>query len=335
MRQVFEVLVNELEGGKGAVLATITASCGSTPRKAGSRMAVRADGSICGTVGGGAIEYQSILAAGEAISQKTSFVREFCLSNSQAANIGMICGGTAEVYLQYLAPTKANIAFCREVLLGLEQNRVCELVLEFSDEQRWKMTLEPSVLAPAGFVSIDSDLAAAEPEAGVKKRRFVTSLVEAGIVYIFGGGHVAQELVPVLCHLDFRCVVIDDRAEFACPEVFPQAERTLVLDLEQLDEALSIRPCDYICIMTRGHQFDYLIQRQVLKTKPCYIGIMGSRNKIRMVTEKLLADGYTPEEIQTCHMPIGTDIKAETPAEIAISIAGELIAIRAAGRKAN
>ena len=81
--------------------------------------------------------------------------------------------------------------------------------------------------------------------------------------------------------------------------------------------------------MTRGHQFDYYVQNQALALKPAYIGIMGSRSKIKVVTEKLMEDGYAREEIEACHMPIGTQIHAETPAEIAISIAGELISIRA------
>ena len=162
------------------------------------------------------------------------------------------------------------------------------------------------------------------------RKYYIEPLVQAGTVYIFGGGHVAQELVPVLSHVGFRCVVMDDREEFANREVFPQAAATIVGNLEGIGSYIDIRPCDYVCVMTRGHQFDYYVQRQALTMKPGYIGIMGSRNKIRVVTDKLLADGFTREEIEACHMPIGTDIRAETPAEIAISIAGELICERAA-----
>ena len=84
-----------------------------------------------------------------------------------------------------------------------------------------------------------------------------------------------------------------------------------------------------MCVMTRGHQFDYYVQRQALAAKPRYIGVMGSRSKIKVTTEKLMADGFSEEEIGFCHMPIGTRILAETPAEIAVSIAGELIKVRA------
>lgn len=100
-------------------------------------------------------------------------------------------------------------------------------------------------------------------------------------------------------------------------------------NLERIGDYVAIRPQDYVCVMTRGHQYDYYVQKQALALKPCYLGVMGSKNKICVVTERLLADGFSAEEIQSCHMPIGLAIHAETPAEIAVSVAGEMIALRA------
>lgn len=145
------------------------------------------------------------------------------------------------------------------------------------------------------------------------------------IVYIFGGGHVAQELVPVLAHLNFPCVVFDDRPEFSNKEVFPDAKECIVGDFETILDFIEIKETDFVCIMTRGHQFDYLVEKQILKTPASYIGVMGSRSKTKIIHEKLLADGFREEEVSRLKSPIGLDIKAETPAEIAISIAGELI----------
>lgn len=145
------------------------------------------------------------------------------------------------------------------------------------------------------------------------------------IVYIFGGGHVAQELVPVLAHLNFPCVVFDDRPEFSNKKVFPDAKECIVGDFETILDFIEIKETDFVCIMTRGHQFDYLVEKQILKTPASYIGVMGSRSKTKIIREKLLADGFREEEVSRLKSPIGLDIKAETPAEIAISIAGELI----------
>ena len=333
MKALFEELSNVLAKGEEAVLVTIIASSGSTPRGTGSRMLVRQDGSIKGTVGGGAVEYQAILTAMEAMEHKASYTKGFTLNRNQVADIGMVCGGNVVVYFQYIRPDDGDFAgLCTKVREALGRDEDSWLLLDISDETCWQMGLYSK---STGLLGMDMPgQALQEPiftsrtlqqEVGGRKY-YIEPLVQAGTVYIFGGGHVAQELVPVLSHVGFRCVVMDDREEFANREVFPQAAATIVGNLEGIGSYIDIRPCDYVCVMTRGHQFDYYVQRQALTMKPGYIGIMGSRNKIRVVTDKLLADGFTREEIEACHMPIG----AETPAEIAISIAGELICERAA-----
>ena len=316
MKTLFTELRQLLEQGEEAVLVTIIASSGSTPRGTGSRMLVRKDGSIEGTVGGGAVEYQAIQAALKAMEDKASFAKGFTLTRNQVADIGMVCGGNVVVYFQYIRPgDQVLTGFCGQVLDALSKDEDSWLILDITDETCWQMGL----YSPSNAFQKEVD----------GRTFYIEPLVQAGTVYIFGGGHVAQELVPVLAHVGFRCVVMDDREAFANPQVFLQAERTVVGDMEHISDYVDIRSRDYVCVMTRGHQFDYYVQKQAMALHPYYIGIMGSRNKIRVVTDKLLADGFSLEEIQKCHMPIGTDIGAETPAEIAISIAGELIARRA------
>lgn len=336
MKRLFEELIKNMDEGKKTVLATIVASSGSVPRGMGSKMLVKADGTIVGTVGGGAVEYRAMQIAAEAIQNESSMVQGFSLTRNQVADIGMVCGGDVVIYFQYMDPEDEELkAFCRKVAAALGENQDSWLVMDITDETCWQMGLYKEDGSCAGM-DIPAELM--EQLDSSKARQFEWNgrkfygepLVQAGTVYIFGGGHVAQELVPVLAHLGFRCVVMDDRKDFANPEIFPQAAETIVGDMERISDYITIKKNDYVCVMTRGHQFDYYVQRQVLKIKPRYIGIMGSRNKIKVVTEKLLGDGFTLEEIQSCHMPIGTAIKAVTPAEIAISIAGELIMERAA-----
>lgn len=350
MKRLFQELLGEMEQGRDAVLVTIIASSGSTPRGAGSRMLVKADGTVRGTIGGGAVEYRAALAAQEALKEKSSCIKEFSLTRSQVADIGMVCGGDVTVYFQYLSRSDEGFyRLCDDVLTALNRDEDSWLMLDITEEGRWKMGLYSKrtgftgISRPAGEAEQDGAKADQQADEEWKslftvravhgqlwgRKFYIEPLVQAGTVYVFGGGHVAQELVPVLHHVGFRCVVMDDREEFANPQIFPDAQRTIVGDLEHVSRYVTIRECDYVCIMTRGHQFDYYIQKQMLALHPCYIGIMGSRNKIRVVTEKLLGDGYTREAIEACRMPIGTEIYAETPAEIAISIAGELIAVRA------
>ena len=159
---------------------------------------------------------------------------------------------------------------------------------------------------------------------------YCETLVRAGRVFIFGGGHVAQALVPALTAVDFRCVVLEDRAEFCKPELFPGVEETRLIDNERVLNFVDITENDYVAVMTRGHSFDQSIQAQILKTPARYIGVIGSRKKTAKVFANLRELGFTDADFSRITTPIGLDIGAETPAEIAVSIAAQLIAVRAA-----
>ncbi|MDU3113262.1 MAG: XdhC family protein, partial [Megasphaera sp.] len=132
-----------------------------------------------------------------------------------------------------------------------------------------------------------------------------------------------------LAGIDFSCVVVDDRPEFARTDLFPQAVAVREVNYQKLPEDLGITADDYVCVMTRGHHGDYDVQRQILPIKPHYLGVIGSRRKLAFVKGKLMDDGFSAADIDACYGPIGLAISAETPAEIAISIAAELITVRA------
>ena len=331
MKTLFGEMRQGAQKGEQAVLVTIIASSGSTPRGAGSRMLVKQDGTAIGTIGGGNVEYLAIQAAMEAMEKRQSFVRGYSLTREQTASIGMVCGGDVRVCFQYISPEDETvIRLCDQVLEALGRDENSWLYLDMTREEDWKMGVYPGDV-PAEVLEHQAVLfteRAHQTEADGRSY-YTEPLVQAGTVYVFGGGHVAQKLVPVLAGVGFRCVVMDDRPRFANSEMFPDAVQTIVGDLEHIGDFVQVRHCDYVCVMTRGHQYDYLVQKQMLLCRPYYIGIMGSRNKIRTITEKLLEEGFSREEIEACHMPIGMAIKAETPEEIAISIAGELILARA------
>lgn len=156
--------------------------------------------------------------------------------------------------------------------------------------------------------------------------RELEASVRPGHVYIFGGGHVAQQLVPILTRCDFSCVVVEDRSDFADPALFEYKAKTVVLPMEELEQfAKTITARDFVCVMTRGHQNDYEVQRAILKTPARYIGVIGSRTKIAGVRERLKGDGFTEEDLARIIAPIGIPIGSQTPAEIAVSVAAQLI----------
>jgi xanthine dehydrogenase accessory factor len=172
-------------------------------------------------------------------------------------------------------------------------------------------------------------LAGGDGEAIAWAREEEARLTPSGRVYIFGGGHVAQALVPALAAVDFRCVVLEDREDFCRPELFPGVEETRLIQNGDPAAYAGITAEDYVAVMTRGHKDDLTVQAQALKTPAKYIGVIGSRKKTAAVFAKLRDMGYTDADLQRITTPIGLSIKAETPAEIAVSIAAQLIQLRA------
>ncbi|MCE5235483.1 MAG: XdhC/CoxI family protein [Clostridiaceae bacterium] len=332
MKAILEAIKSALERGEDTVLCIVVASFGSTPRGKGAKMAVFADGSAMGTVGGGAVEYHSFLAAKDALREKRSFLKGFDLSSNQAADIGMICGGKVEVYFQYFSAQDARAREALDHIVSLfGRSADAWLVIKLSEETELGVYKENEGLR---FLDIpESSVRPLLKNGGVLHREkpalYVEPLVQSGYVYVFGGGHVSRELVPVLEHVGFRPVVYDDREAFATPEFFPKAERTLTGPFTEIGSRLSVTAKDYVVIMTRGHQADYEALAYAMRTDASYIGMIGSRGKIAAVYKRIVEAGIPEAELRRVHAPIGLSIKAETPAEIAISIAAELILHRA------
>lgn len=158
---------------------------------------------------------------------------------------------------------------------------------------------------------------------------FIREFKLADTAYIFGGGHVAYALEPVLRHVDFKTVIIDDREEYANAERYPHAEKTVVVEnFDHAFDRVDVDESSYLIIVTRGHRGDLQVLRQALR-KPCaYLGMIGSRRKNRLLYDTLLEEGFSEEQFARVHAPIGLSIGAETPEEIAVSIAAEIIQVR-------
>jgi xanthine dehydrogenase accessory factor len=309
-----------LTSGENVILATIIADSGSTPRGAGARMAMISDGSSIGTIGGGAVEYKVQQMALDALKDKKSQIRSFILSPNEKEDLGMVCGGNVTVYIQYISAGDENarkmFAYGAELF---SQNIDSWLVADITDETDCRMSIHttpPDVQAEASG-----------------RKYYSEPLTKAGRVYVFGGGHVSRELVPLLSHLGFSCVVFDSLPKFANKELFPAADDAILGDFDNISSSVGITEKDYVVIMTRGHSFDLAVQAQALRRSPRYIGAIGSRAKVAAVSKKLREQGFSQEEIDSVHSPIGIDIKADTPAEIAVSIAAELIMVRAGSKK--
>lgn len=333
MKQMLGMMENRLKKGEALVLVTVTASSGATPRGAGARMLVGKNGRICGTIGGGAVEYRSEQIALQVLEKKVSGQQDFSLTREDVQNLGMICGGDVNVFFHYIPEgDPATLALVMEAQRLFETGDALWLISDISSGG--DLSLYTKTGGVFGKNVPDWVLSQLPRQPKLLQQGTESYCVEqihgSGRVYIFGGGHVSQELEPVLTHVGFRCVVMDDREEFARRELFPTAEEVKLVDFRSIADFITIGEEDYVCIMTRGHAFDTVIQAQVLKCKPCYVGVIGSRKKAAGVRQVLKTEyGLSEQELDLVTTPIGIEIAAETPAEIAISIAGQMIQVRA------
>ena len=147
-------------------------------------------------------------------------------------------------------------------------------------------------------------------------------------VYLFGAGHVSQQIAPLAKRVQFKVVVIDDREMFANRERFPEADEVIVSEFETCFEQLQIDDSSYIVIVTRGHLYDGFVLEQAVKTDARYIGMIGSKKKIHILYQNLMKKGIPKETLDRVYAPIGLDINSETPEEIAVSIVAQLIKVR-------
>ncbi len=333
MRNMFKNIASLLHEGKDLVLVTVIASSGATPRGAGARMLVAESGRVCGTIGGGAVEYRSEQIAAQMLRDRRSGEHDFSLTRDDVENLGMICGGAVVVFFRYLpAGDPETLALADQTEALFRKGADLWLLSDIGAEGRLGIySKETGVI---GFDAPDwlPEELTRHPHRCRKDGRdiYLEQICFSGRVLVFGCGHVAQELVPVLSHVGFRCVAMDDRPEFARRELFPTAEDVLCIDFTRIADSVTVTDEDYVCVMTRGHAFDAVVQAQILKTPACYIGVIGSAAKKAGVYKKLREEyGFEDSDFARITSPIGLSIKAETPAEIAISIAGQLIELRA------
>ncbi len=332
MRKLLKGILLELEGERSVVLCSIVASSGSTPRGAGAKMAVFADGSTVGTIGGGAVEYHATQVALEVHQSGASHTQGFVLKRNEVADIGMICGGDVTVYFQFLdGKNPDNKVFIGDIL-GLFDEKVNSwLVTSIGDGTLWDMGVYVERRGFVGGKTLEIDQVALHclGSAVLTDHLYVEPLTTGATVYVFGGGHVSQALVPVISNVNFRTVVYENRQAFAEKSLFPGASQVILGNFTDIVQNCNITAQDYIIIMTRGHNDDYDVLVQALRTPASYVGVIGSRKKVKTTFARLYEDGFTTLDTDRIFTPIGLEIGAETPGEIAISIAGQLIAHRA------
>lgn len=341
MKAITAKMFYEMEKDHDMVLVTIVDGKGSTPRGAGSQMLVGAHGRIVGTIGGGAVEMQSEMMATALLSRRESQLYEFALHADAQGDIGMVCGGDVTVWFQFISGS--SVAW-RGLVSKIEEcfaeGRYAWLVLRLDGQPPQLVGVGGAVLYDAASVDGEADnlvcavpVEALQGEAVRDGDRFVLPVPLAQRAIIFGGGHIALALTPLLEMVGFRVTVFDDRPEYADPSRFPKAERTVCGPYTSLDALVRPEEEDYVVVITNAHANDFEVEKRVLQSSTAYVGVIGSKSKIQAVNQKLREAGVSDEVLAHVHTPIGTPIMAVTPEEIAVSIAGEMIRERALSRQ--
>jgi xanthine dehydrogenase accessory factor len=301
-------------------------------------MLVDKTGRVCGTIGGGTVEYTSIEYARKLLEQQHSRRKTYRLHPNDEEELGMICGGDVEVYFQFIAGGDGKtIAFMEQCLSRLEKDEDLWLFIDLTTPTDWVMALYGTEVPLAGMNLSGDVIKALTRNRGVMiadgdRHIYGEPVNFAGKVFIFGAGHVAQALTPILAGVGFRCVVYDNREEFVSRELFPEAYDLIVGAYDDIRNRTGIGSRDYIVIVTNA--FDLAVLRQIIFSNCVYIGVIGSKMKVATVKQQLIREGISEAALDKINAPIGLRIRSETPEEIAISIAGEMILRRAEARAA-
>ncbi len=306
---VFAAALAALDAGRGVAIAAVTGATGSTPRHLGARMAVAADGEQWGTIGGGRIEALVVAAAKEVASGAAPRV----VRQHLVRDLAMCCGGAMQVAITPAAPSRAAIA-------------------ELADVRGARVLVTPLDGGPLAVrPPADGDPRAHRP--AVVGEALVERVGRAERAIVFGAGHVAQRLGPLLASLGYTVIACDDGETGALAQPPAWADEVIEsFDPREIEATLGgFGPDDCVLIVTRDHAIDQeLLERLIGCDTLGYLGMIGSRGKVGRFRKRLEAKGLLadPARWKRLHAPIGLDIGAETPEEIAVAIAAELIAHR-------
>ncbi len=297
--QLFRSLARQVEQGRRVAFCTVVGSYGSTPQAAGASLLLHENMTSEGTLGGGCVEAEVRKRAFEILQRGESTLLAFQLDHDYGWDDGLICGGNMKIAVTTV-DTGAKAAPFLDAAAALEQGQNACLPIRVTNEnalQQYDLHIEP----PAKLI-------------------------------IAGAGHVGAELARLAVQLDFDTTVIDDRADMMGPNRLPPPIRAAVGDIALTLRATPIDVNSFVVIVTRGHANDEKALHAVIESPARYIGMIGSRRKVKLIFDDLAALGVDPAKLERVHAPIGLPIGSVTVPEIAVSILAQLIQVRRANK---
>ena len=351
MKEVIKEAVDLLKDAQPCVLATVVRTKGSTPQKSGAMLLVKEDGTGVGTLGGGCVEGDIWFAAREMLRNNAGpEFKEYFLNEDIAARDGLVCGGTMYFYLEPMTNNNDFQDIGQKVLEAYDGGEPVALATVVSDESdsgllgaKLLLSVDGTVNGSLGSVALDkkateiamriADLGAIESfvtDDGLEI--FIEGFTTPPTLIMVGGGHVGKATADLADSLGYTVQIVDDRNEFSNSERFPYANETIVTSYDDWAKHININVNTFVVVATRGHRYDDMALESALQTPARYIGLLGSRRKTLMIYQRLLAQGISVDRLKEVKSPIGLDIGALTPEELAVSIMSEIIMERRGGK---
>lgn len=345
MQKILQDLENAIRRGQSVAYTALVETRGSTPQKAGAAMLVFPDGSQTGTLGGGCVEAEVKRRALRLLDAGQAELLTFQLDSDYGWDDGLICGGRMKMLVDPVHPGD-DLSYFDEYQRLLQDGMGCtEAVIVDSEKSGCSEAGRLLFAADGSLVARRGDQLDSESDSAIAGLRPVSdrprAYVESGVSYlpqlercrllIVGAGHVGQKVAELASSVDFNVWVVDDREQYCNTERFPLAERLIVGPIDTSLSGLDIDGNTMCVIVTRGHNHDEEALYHLAETPARYVGMIGSRRKIRLIFEDLIEEGVSTDSLARVHAPLGFDIGSQTVPEIAVSIVAELISHRNLG----
>jgi len=342
VREVLEALCDVYQQGRAAVYCRLVETRGSTPQKAGAAMLLFADGSQVGTLGGGCVEAEVKRRALSTLGNPRTEILRFVLDHDYGWDDGLICGGRMLILVRPLTGAQSRPYFetlsdavrtgrgCTEAVVieppaAQLPDAACYL---FDACGSWQHTMDASLPPPPAWLGEALRPLAERPKPYVCRGVSFLPTLPRFRLLIVGGGHVGQAVATLAADLEFDVWVVDDRPEYVTEQRFPKAARRIIGTIDEVLPRLPVDQDTYCLIVTRGHNHDEKALYHLATRNARYVGMIGSRRKIRLIFDDLRASGVPQEALERVYAPVGIDIGSQTVPEIAVSICAELVAHR-------
>ena len=343
MRELLQPLHDALRNNQPVAYTALVETRGSTPQKAGAAMLVFPDGSQVGTLGGGCVEAEVKRRALRLLDEGAAEIVSFQLDDDYGWDDGLICGGRMTMLIDPLRPGE-DVAFYETLDQLLADGRACTDAVVIDPEKaggragdRFLLDDKGTLIATRGEQrAVDAAQQHLRP-VSERPRPYIASGIsylprlERCRLLVVGGGHVGQKVAELAAECDFDVWVVDDREAYCNAERFPHAKRLIVGPIDTSLSGLEIDANTFCIVVTRGHQHDEEALYHLAETPARYVGMIGSRRKIKLIFEDLLREGISRDALARVYAPLGFDIGSQTVPEIAVSIVAELVAVRNLG----